>query len=142
MITGTHIKARKTKNVYHVLLMKGAQSNFHGAAYKRYAITIRISYRIICWGRGEVWVKGAPTRSSFTMCKQSYWTIRRLSCFQGPNGRTCSSYIDAAYRFFRTRCEDELISRRGLASDKNKKKRRHERIVRVRMFFMYCFSYM
>ena len=87
-----------------------------------------------------MWVKGAPTRSTVlpAVILGHYETL--TSDYE--NVKTCSSYIDAAYRFFRTRCEDELISRRGLAGDKNKKKRRHEHIVRVRMFFMYCFSYM
>ena len=39
--------------------------------------------------------------------------------------------IDAAYRFYRTRCEEASIGRRGKAPEKLKTKRRHERLTRV-----------
>ena len=39
--------------------------------------------------------------------------------------------LDAAYRFYRTRAEEQSIKRRGKMEIKNKTKRRHERIVRV-----------
>ena len=39
---------------------------------------------------------------------------------------------DAAYRFYRTRCEERSVARRGLSSEKQKQKRRRERLTRVR----------
>ena len=41
--------------------------------------------------------------------------------------------VDAAYRFYRSRCEDESAKRRGKLPEKNKAKRKHERIIRVSM---------
>lgn len=38
---------------------------------------------------------------------------------------------DAAYRFYRSKCEEDSISKRGLAPERQKKKRRHERLARV-----------
>lgn len=43
----------------------------------------------------------------------------------------CSIYTDAAYRYYRSRCEENSASRRGLSAINQKKKRRHERIARV-----------
>ena len=42
--------------------------------------------------------------------------------------------LDAAYRFYRTRCEEASVGRRGKASQKLKTKRRHERMTRVSLF--------
>jgi hypothetical protein len=38
---------------------------------------------------------------------------------------------DASYRFYRTRCEEKSVTRRGLAAEKQKRKRMRERITRV-----------
>ena len=39
--------------------------------------------------------------------------------------------LDAAYRFYRSRCEDESAKRRGKDQVRKTSKRRHERLVRV-----------
>ena len=44
---------------------------------------------------------------------------------------SCLLYTDAAYRYYRSRCEENSASRRGLSATNQKKKRRHERIARV-----------
>ena len=42
-------------------------------------------------------------------------------------------YIEAAYRFYKSKCEQESLRRRkGKMEDKKISRRRHERIVRVR----------
>lgn len=42
------------------------------------------------------------------------------------------SYLtDAAYRFYRTKCEEESAVKRGISGNKQKKKRQHERLSRV-----------
>ena len=58
---------------------------------------------------------------------------------------TCDflAFADAAYRFFRSRVEERSVSKRGLTSDKQKQKRRHERLTRVsiidaRSRFVHC----
>ena len=40
-------------------------------------------------------------------------------------------HIDAAYRFYKTKCEEDSIKRRGKTAEKQKKKRIHERLTRV-----------
>ena len=40
-------------------------------------------------------------------------------------------HADAAYRFYRSRNEDQSAKRRGTFNEKGKAKRRHERLVRV-----------
>ena len=42
-----------------------------------------------------------------------------------------STYTDAAYRFYRSRCEETSTKRRGMHQAKNKSKRKHERTIRV-----------
>ena len=44
--------------------------------------------------------------------------------------------LDAAYRFYRTKCEEESAKRRGTEGTKKTVKRRHERIVRVGFYTM------
>ena len=44
-----------------------------------------------------------------------------------------SYYLEAAYRFFRTRKKAESVSRRGLSDRKRVYKRRYERLLRVRI---------
>lgn len=39
--------------------------------------------------------------------------------------------LDAAYRFYQSRAEEQSMKRRGKLELKNKTKRRHERLVRV-----------
>lgn len=62
---------------------------------------------------------------------RSILKVRRV-IVMGPS-LLLSSYdiIDAAYRFYRSRCEEESAKRRGKLQEKNKQKRKHERIVRV-----------
>ena len=45
-------------------------------------------------------------------------------------------YTDAAYRFYRSRCEDESSRRRGKIPSKNRSKRKHERTTRVRCILL------
>ncbi len=40
--------------------------------------------------------------------------------------------VDAAYRFYRSKCEEDTIKRKGQLDAKKKTKRKHERRVRVR----------
>jgi hypothetical protein len=42
-----------------------------------------------------------------------------------------TSLIDAAYRFYKSKCEEESAKRRGKFGPRKTSKRRHERIVRV-----------
>ena len=39
--------------------------------------------------------------------------------------------IDAAYRLYRSKCEEESINKRGRTTEIQQRKRRHERIARV-----------
>jgi len=39
--------------------------------------------------------------------------------------------LEAAYRFYRSKNEEDSIKRRGLDAEKNSKKRRYERLSRV-----------
>lgn len=48
---------------------------------------------------------------------------------QNPNFNS-QDIRDAAYRFYRSKCEEESIKRRGKAHEKQKQKRKHERLVR------------
>ena len=45
-----------------------------------------------------------------------------------------SFHADAAYRFYRSRCEDDSARRRGKIQSKNKIKRKHENVIRVRYY--------
>ena len=38
---------------------------------------------------------------------------------------------DAAYRFYRTRCEEQSAAKRGIIDEKQRKKRKHEHLSRV-----------
>lgn len=44
--------------------------------------------------------------------------------------------VDAAYRFYRSHREEESLKRRGKNDDKQKRKRRHERQLRVSYLFV------
>ena len=46
------------------------------------------------------------------------------------------SHVDAAYRFYRSKCEEESIKRCGKAHEKQKQKRKHERLVRVSLLYI------
>ena len=46
-------------------------------------------------------------------------------------------HADAAYRFYRTKCEEDSIKRRGKAAFLAKQKRKHEHLTRV-MTMHYC----
>jgi len=39
--------------------------------------------------------------------------------------------LEAAYRFYRTKTEEDSVKRRGLDTEKNGKKRKYERLTRV-----------
>lgn len=62
-----------------------------------------------------------------------------MSRFKNVKGGGEGTYIpseiifntDAAYRFYRSKSEEESARRRGKLGLKNKSKRRHERLVRV-----------
>ena len=41
------------------------------------------------------------------------------------------SFTDASYRFYRSKCEEASINKRGLLAEKQKTRRRHERLARV-----------
>ncbi len=45
-------------------------------------------------------------------------------------------YTDASYRFYRSRYEEMSIKKRGKIEEKNRSKRRHERLMRVRLLIM------
>ena len=40
-------------------------------------------------------------------------------------------FTDASYRFYRSKCEEASINKRGLLAEKQKTRRRHERLARV-----------
>ena len=40
-------------------------------------------------------------------------------------------HVDAAYRFYKTKCEEYSIKRRGKTAEKQQKKRARERLTRV-----------
>ena len=50
------------------------------------------------------------------------------------------SFIVAAYRFFKSRCEEASLERRGKAQEKRTAKRRHEQIVRVSTHAVYVLT--
>ena len=53
-----------------------------------------------------------------------------------------SSPADASYRFYRSKCEEASITKRGLLANKQKTKRRHERLARVGcMMYRHTFVY-
>ena len=49
-------------------------------------------------------------------------------------------FTDAAYRFYRSRCEDESAKRRGKLQTKNRSKRKHERMTRVSCIIIVQYS--
>ena len=49
-------------------------------------------------------------------------------------GGVCYLITEAAYRFYKTKCEEESSRRRGKEDSVKKNKRRHERVVRVSHF--------
>ena len=44
-------------------------------------------------------------------------------------------HVDAAYRFYKTKCEEDSIKRRGKTAEKQQRKRARERLTRV---FLTC----
>ena len=40
-------------------------------------------------------------------------------------------HVDAAYRFYKTKCEEDSIKRRGKTAEKQQRKRARERLTRV-----------
>jgi len=46
----------------------------------------------------------------------------------------CFISSEAAYRFYRTKSEEDSVKRRGLDTEKNGKKRKYERLTRVYIF--------
>lgn len=80
--------------------------------------------RLVLWKRVYVPVYSDPNQYIFT----------------GLIISVCRNFSDAAYRFYRTRCEEASVSRRGKASQKLTTKRRHERLTRVSSsFFEFIF---
>ena len=59
--------------------------------------------------------------------------------FPDLNDGSCVSIfsVDAAYRFYRSHREEQSLKRRGKSDIKQKKKRRHERKLRVRRLEYY-----
>ena len=40
-------------------------------------------------------------------------------------------HVDAAYRFYKTKCEEDSIKRHGKTTEKQQRKRAHERLTQV-----------
>jgi len=64
---------------------------------------------------------------------------RLIDEVQGLNQDFMAQHIrDAAYRFYRSKCEEASKTKRGLLTATQKVKRRHERIARVRKICDCC----
>ena len=61
-----------------------------------------------------------------------------MAAMKGPfyNDLFSIMSIDAAYRFYRSKCEEDSIKRRGKTSVIAKQKRTHERSSRVSLHYM------
>lgn len=60
------------------------------------------------------------------------YVVSAVALCMGSIALTFSNlFLEAAYRFYKTRCEEDSAKRRGKSESMKKAKRRHERVVRV-----------